>query len=144
MDPAAGHDRHRYSADDRTPKRGFVFGLQIPENQEFCRLAVGSHKKGQRRAGFTEEARNALFEIELMPDDSIAVPLPMKAGQCLVFSCWTYHRSDGNHPPDRDRRILFIRYANAVEVYNNGQPRLGRVVRGTSRLPKVMEFETNL
>ncbi len=70
----------------------------------------------------------------------------MKAGRFLVFSCWTYHRSDGNHSPDRDRRILFIRYADAdaVEVYNNGQQRLGRVVRGTSQFPEVMEFEADL
>ena len=109
-------------------------------------IAPGSHKDGQRRAGFTEEERDALIEIELKPDDSKAVPMPLKAGQCLVFSCWTYHRSDGNHSPDRDRRILFLRYADAdaVEVYNNSRPRLGRVLRGTSRYPKVMDFEAEL
>ena len=109
-------------------------------------IAPGSHKDGQRRAGFTEEERDALIEIELKPDDSKAVPMPLKAGQCLIFSCWTYHRSDGNHSPDRDRRILFLRYADAdaIEVYNRGQPRLGRVLRGTSRFPEVMEFEADL
>ncbi len=109
-------------------------------------IAPGSHKEGQRRAGFTEEERDELIEIELKPDDSNAVPMPMKAGQCLIFSCWTYHRSDGNHSPDRDRRILFLRYADAdaVEVYNKGQPRLGRVLRGTSQFSEVMDFEADL
>ena len=109
-------------------------------------IAPGSHKDGQRRAGFTEEERAALIEIELKPDDSAAMPMPMEPGQCLIFTCWTYHRSDGNSSKDRDRRILFIRYADAdaVEVYNNNRPRLGRVVRGASRFPDVMEFETDL
>ena len=109
-------------------------------------IAPGSHKDGQRRAGFTEEERSALIEIELKPDDSNAIPMPMEPGQCLMFSCWTYHRSDGNTSKDRDRRILFIRYADAdaVEVYNNNRPRLGRVVRGTSRFPDVTEFEQDL
>ncbi len=109
-------------------------------------IAPGSHRQGQRRAGFTEEERNELIEIELKPHDDNAVPMPLKTGQCLLFSCWTYHRSDGNHSPDRDRRILFLRYADAdaIEVYNNGQPRLGRVLRGASKYPDVMEFEANL
>ena len=109
-------------------------------------IAPGSHKDGQRRAGFTEEERAALIEIELKPDDSDAIPMPMDPGQCLVFSCWTYHRSDGNNSTDRDRRILFIRYADAdsVEVYNQNRPRLGRVVRGSSRYPEVADFETEL
>ena len=63
-----------------------------------------------------------------------------------MFSCWTYHWSDGNHSPDRDRRILFVRYADAdaVEVFNDSQPRLGKVIRGTSRFPEVMEIETDI
>ena len=47
---------------------------------------------------------------------------------------------------DRDRRILFMRYADAdaVEVYNDRQPRLGRLVRGTTRFDEVLQYEANL
>jgi ectoine hydroxylase-related dioxygenase (phytanoyl-CoA dioxygenase family) len=70
----------------------------------------------------------------------------MKAGEALVFSCWTLHKSDGNHSTTRDRRILFLRYADAdaVEVYNDRRPRLGRLVRGSSRFPEVTAFEADL
>ena len=34
--------------------------------------------------------------------------------------------------------------ADAVEVYNNGKPRLGRLLRGTTRYEKVLRFEADL
>ena len=51
----------------------------------------------------------------------------------------------GNYT-DQDRRILYLRYsdADAVEVYNNDQPRLGRLVRGTSRFDEVARYERDL
>jgi len=47
---------------------------------------------------------------------------------------------------DRDRRVLFLRYADAdaVEVYNDRVPRMGRVVRGHSRFPEVAAYESDL
>jgi len=70
----------------------------------------------------------------------------MKAGETLLFHCWTLHKSEGNFAQDRDRRILFMRYADAdaVEVYNGGKPRLGRLLRGRTRFPEVARFETEL
>jgi hypothetical protein len=46
----------------------------------------------------------------------------------------------------QDRRILFCRYsdADAVEVYNENNPRLGRVVLGTTRFDEVARFEQDL
>ena len=70
----------------------------------------------------------------------------MKAGDALIFGCWMLHKSDGNHSPDRDRRILFLRYADAdaVEVYNGRKPRLGRLLRGATRFQEVRDFEAAL
>ncbi|MFN0166980.1 MAG: phytanoyl-CoA dioxygenase family protein [Bryobacteraceae bacterium] len=45
-------------------------------------------------------------------DESKAIPVPMQAGECLFFNCWTLHKSEGNFS-DRDRPILFLRYADA-------------------------------
>jgi ectoine hydroxylase-related dioxygenase (phytanoyl-CoA dioxygenase family) len=70
----------------------------------------------------------------------------MKAGDAIIFNCWMLHKSDGNYSEDRDRRILFLRYADAdaVEVYNNRQPRLGRLVKGVTKFEAVKEFEATL
>ena len=70
----------------------------------------------------------------------------MKAGECLFFHCHMMHRSEGNHSKDRDRRILFFRYADAdaVEVYNDNKPRVGRLVRGKTIYPEVESYEASL
>ena len=70
----------------------------------------------------------------------------MKAGECLFFHCHMMHRSEGNHSNDRDRRLLFFRYADAdaVEVYNDNRPRLGRLVRGKTIYPEVENYEASL
>ena len=72
--------------------------------------------------------------------------MALKAGDCLLFNCWMLHKSDGNYSKDRDRRILFLRYAHAdaVEIYNDNQPRLGRLVRGETKFDQVREFEQEL
>ena len=56
------------------------------------------------------------------------------------------HKSEGNFSSDKDRRVLFLRYADAdaVEVYNGRQARLGRLVRGHSAYPEVAAFEKDL
>ena len=45
-----------------------------------------------------------------------------------------------------DRRILFLRYADAdaVELYNDRRPRLGALLRGETRFPEVAAFEKEL
>ena len=109
-------------------------------------IIPGSHKQGQAHAGLTVEEKKKQVAIKLEPDESKAIPMPMKAGQCLIFDCWMLHRSDGNFSEDRDRRVLFLRYADAdaVEVYNDRKPRLGRLIRGATRFAEVAAFEADL
>ncbi|MBI4579236.1 MAG: phytanoyl-CoA dioxygenase family protein [Planctomycetes bacterium] len=111
-------------------------------------IIPGSHLKGQVDVGAagTAEAKKAWVEIKLDADETKALPMPLKAGECLFFHGWTLHKSEGNLSKDRDRRILFLRYADAdaVEVYNNRAPRLGRLVRGTTKFPEVRAFEADL
>lgn len=112
-------------------------------------LVPGSHRGGQvaLTGDNAPEARDYQSAIHLPGiDETAAVAVPMKAGECLFFTCWMLHKSDGNRSKTRDRRILFLRYADAdaVEVVNDRRPRLGRLLRGATRFPEVAEFETNL
>jgi hypothetical protein len=111
-------------------------------------LIPGSSREGQIDVGClrTAEAKKANKDISLEVDESRAIPMPMKAGECLFFSCWTLHKSEGNQSETNDRRILFLRYADAdaVEVYNDRAPRLGRLLRGTTRFSEVEAFEAGL
>jgi hypothetical protein len=109
-------------------------------------LIPGSRKQGQIRVQQTEEQKKNKTEIVVKADDSKAVPMAMKAGDALIFGCWMLHKSDGNYSPDRNRRILFLRYADAdaVEVYSGRRPRLGRLLRGTTRFEEVRQFEASL
>jgi ectoine hydroxylase-related dioxygenase (phytanoyl-CoA dioxygenase family) len=77
---------------------------------------------------------------------SKAVPVPLAAGETFVMHGWTLHKSDANLSSDRDRRILFFRYADAdaVEIYNDGRPRSGRLLRGQTRFDEVRNFEADL
>ena len=109
-------------------------------------LIPGSHKNGQIRVAQNEEQKKSQSEIIVEADESLAVPMEMKAGDCLIFNCWMLHKSDGNHSETRDRRILFLRYADAdaVEVYNERKPRLGRLVKGNTKFEAVAAFEADL
>ncbi|MBE7170192.1 MAG: phytanoyl-CoA dioxygenase family protein [Williamsia sp.] len=109
-------------------------------------LIPGSHKGGQIRVHQTEEQKKSNSEIIVQADDSKAIPMEMEAGDALIFNCWMLHKSDGNFSKDRDRRILFLRYAdaNAVEVYNNRKPRLGKLVKGSTLFEEVAHFEADL
>ncbi len=112
-------------------------------------LIPGSHQQGQIDVSdrLTAEAKASGADLTVQPaDESGARPMPMKAGQTLIFHCHMLHKSEGNDAPDRDRRILFLRYADAdaVEVYNNHAPRLGKLLRGQSRFPEVTAFEAAL
>ena len=90
--------------------------------------------------------KKAGVAIELKVDNSEVLPVPMRAGQSLLLNCWTLHRSEGNLSKERDRRVLFMRYADAdaVEVYNGRRPRLGRLLRGETKFPEVEAFEADL
>lgn len=109
-------------------------------------LIPGSHKQGQIRVQQDEQTKKTQSEIIVEADESQAIPMEMKAGDALIFNCWMLHKSDGNYSTDRDRRILFLRYADAdaVEVYNNRKPRLGRLVKGETQFDEVADFEADL
>jgi ectoine hydroxylase-related dioxygenase (phytanoyl-CoA dioxygenase family) len=109
-------------------------------------LIPGSHKGGQIKVNQTEEQKKNKSEIIVEADDNLAVPMEMKAGDALIFNCWMLHKSDGNYSKERDRRILFLRFADAdaVEVYNDRKPRLGRLVRGTTIFEEVEAFEKDI
>ncbi len=109
-------------------------------------LIPGSHKQGQVEVAMTPEQKAAGLELSVPADDRRAVPMPLKAGEALIFHAWMLHKSDGNLSIARDRRILFLRYADAdaVEVYNQRRPRLGRLLRGTTQFSEVRAFEANL
>ncbi len=108
-------------------------------------IVPGSPKKGRIEVEHTLEDKLNRVEIKLEVDESEAIPVPMKAGEGLVFHNWMLHKSEGNRS-DRDRRVLFMRYADAdaVEVYNERKPRLGRLLRGTTRFTEVEAYEANL
>jgi hypothetical protein len=110
-------------------------------------LIPGSNRESQASHEQKQKASDAKYKVELETrvDESKAIPIPMKAGECLFFHCWTLHKSGGNLS-DRDRRILFLRYADAdaVEVYNERKPRLGRLLRGSTRFEDVRVFEADL
>jgi ectoine hydroxylase-related dioxygenase (phytanoyl-CoA dioxygenase family) len=109
-------------------------------------LIPGSHKGGQVRVYQNEDQKKSQSEIIVDADDSLAIPMEMKAGDALIFNCWMLHKSDGNMSETRDRRILFLRYADAdaVEVYNERKPRLGRLVKGRTKFKEVETFEANI
>jgi len=109
-------------------------------------LIPGSHKNGQIKVEQNEEQKKSGSEIIVEADDNLALPMEMQAGDVLIFNCWMLHKSDGNMSDTRDRRILFLRYADAdaIEVYNDRKPRLGRLVKGKTRFKEVAEFEANL
>lgn len=109
-------------------------------------LIPGSHKDGQVRVSQNEGQKKSQSEIIVEADDSLAIPMEMKAGDALIFNCWMLHKSDGNMSDTRDRRILFLRYADAdaVEVYNDRKPRLGKLVKGRTKFKEVETFEANI
>lgn len=123
--------------------------LEDNDDKTGCLWVIpGSHLRGQEQLAQqqTVEDKTAQKEVVVAVDDKAAVPVPMRAGQTLILHCWTLHKSEGNHSKDRDRRIVFLRYADAdaVEVYNERKPRLGRLVKGVTLFPEIAEFEKDL
>lgn len=117
----------------------------VDEDNGCLRLIPKSHKQGQITLK-KERDRNKSESIELEVDESTAIPMPMKPGETLILNCWTLHYSSGNESTTRDRRILFLRYADAdaVEVYNNRRPRIGRLLSGITQFDEVRNFESDL
>lgn len=122
--------------------------LDTADEESGCLWVIPEgHKAGQIdvRDQFSIKGKQAQGEIKLDVDESRAIPVPLKPGECVVFHAWMPHKSEANRS-DHDRRLLFARYADAdsVEVYNDRTPRLGRLLRGSTRFPEVEAFEADL
>ena len=146
--PFGWHQDNGYGELDPYSAISCLTALDDADTENGCLwLIPGSNRQAQ--AGHVKKQQqsdpNYRPELETRVDETKAIPMPMKAGECLFFHCWTLHKSEGNLS-DRDRRILFLRYADAdaVEVYNARKPRLGRLLRGSTRLDEVRCFEADL
>ncbi len=147
--PFGWHQDNGYGELDPYNAISTLTALEDTDEENGClRVLPGSHKRGQIDVSemFNHHSRNENMSIELDVDESQAVPVPMKAGESLIFDCQTFHQSQGNYSKTRDRRILFLRYADAdaVEVYNERKPRLGKLLRGKTKFPEVAAFEQEL
>lgn len=121
----------------------------VDEENGCLRIIPQSHKLGQiglNDSFDNDKKRDKSVSIKVDIDETDAISIPMKAGETLMFHCWTLHQSQGNLSQSRDRRILFMRYADAdaVEVYNQGKPRLGKLLRGVTLFPEIESFESDL
>jgi ectoine hydroxylase-related dioxygenase (phytanoyl-CoA dioxygenase family) len=145
--PFAWHQDNGYGELDPYNAITCLTALDDADKENGCLwLVPGSHKTGQCAVEHNVVDKQKSREIALDIDESKAIPMPMRAGESLIFHCHMLHKSDGNFAKDRDRRILFLRYADAdaVEVYNDGKPRLGRLVRGATKFSEVEVFEKEL
>lgn len=144
--PFGWHQDNGYGELDPYNTISTLTALDDADQENGCLwLIPGSHHHGQIRVEMTPEQKAAGKDIAVQADESRAVPMPLKAGDVLLFHCWMLHKSDGNFAKDRDRRIIFLRYADAdaVEVYNDRRPRLGRLLRGTTRFADVETHESH-
>ena len=125
-----------------------ITALDDTDTESGCLWIIpGGHRLGQIDVSdqLTVESKEAMVEVSIEVDESRAIPIPMKAGESLIFHGWMPHKSQGN-TSNRDRRLLFLRYADAdaVEVYNNRRPRLGKLIRGKTRFREVEDYEVDL
>lgn len=141
------HQDNSYGELDPYDAISCLVALDDADTENGCLWIVpGSHRLGQIPLRRSLADQRALLAIDLEVDADDAIPVPLRAGECLFFHGHTLHRSEGNRSRDRDRRLLFLRYAHAdaVEVYNDRRPRLGRLLRGRTRFPEVERFEREL
>jgi len=143
--PFGWHQDNGYGELDPYNTISTLTALEDTDSENGClKIIPGSHKLGQIKLKTVDaNAKQSQQAIDMEVDESQAISIPMKAGETLMFHCWTLHSSEGNFSKNRDRRILFLRYADAdaVEVYNEGKPRLGKLIRGNTRFEEVAEFE---
>jgi ectoine hydroxylase-related dioxygenase (phytanoyl-CoA dioxygenase family) len=146
--PVQWHQDNGYGQLSPTNSISCLTALDDTDESNGCLWIIpGSHKLGQMQHGQGKESSTGNFRAEqtMDVDESKAIPIHMKAGECLFFHGWTLHKSEGNFAP-RDRRILFFRYADAdaVETDKGNKPRLGRLLRGTTKFEEVRQFEADL
>lgn len=147
--PFAWHQDNGYGELDPYNAVSTLTALDDADQGNGCLwLVPTSHRGGQVDVSnqINVEMKQVGESISIDVDESQAVPVPMRAGESLIFHCWMLHKSEGNLSSDRDRRILFLRFADAdaVEVYNGRRPRLGRLLRGSTRFVEVQTFEADL
>lgn len=125
------------------------FGPLEPANNVTCWMALddtnerngclwvlaGSHGGGR----LDHKQERGRERIALIEDESSAIPVLMKAGECLLFHGNLLHMSKGNET-EKIRRAFFFRYADAdaIEVLT-GAPRIGKLLRGKSKFSEVSE-----
>ena len=139
--PVGWHQDNTYGEIEPYNAISSLTALDDADEENGCLVLIpGSHREGQRYWS----DRN--HPVTLDVDTRDGTPMPMKAGECLVFHCHMLHKSQGNHSKDRDRRILFLRFADAdaVEVCNDRRPRLGRLLCGVTKFPEVEAYEAEL
>ena len=146
--PVQWHQDNGYGPLDPYNSISCLTALDDTDEQNGCLWIIpGSNHWGQQSHSEERHSRDSRFHNEknIAVDESLARPIPMKAGDCLFFHCLTLHRSEGNRS-ERDRRILFFRYADAdaVEVENDRKPRFGKLLRGSTRFESVRTFEAGL
>lgn len=96
-------------------------------------IIPGSHKNG-RLEHRAERGRERIASVE---DSEKAIPVLLKAGECIFFHGDLLHKSKGNST-DRVRRAFFFRYADADAIETlTGEPRIGRLLRGVSRFTEI-------
>ena len=147
--PFAWHQDNGYGELDPYNTLTTLTALDDTDEQNGCLwLIPRSHHQGQIDVSdqFDLEKKAAGAAIEVTADETLAIPTPLQAGESLIFHCWTLHKSEGNFSTERDRRILFLRYADAdaVEIRNERRPRLGRLLRGQTCFDEVSAFEQEL
>jgi hypothetical protein len=136
--------------DDRRPydwHQDNGFGPLEPDTTVSCWMALddvherngclwiipGSHKNG-RLAHRAERDRERIAVVET---EEKAIPVLLKAGECVFFHGDLLHMSKGNLTASA-RRAFFFRYADADAIETlTGQPRIGKLLRGKSRFPEV-------
>ena len=148
--PFGWHQDNGYGQLDPANAISTLTALDDADVENGCLWVIpGSHRAGQidvsDRLSVNSKAAGADLSVNV-DREADAIPVPLIAGDAVVLHCHLLHRSEGNLSEDRDRRILFLRYADAdaVEAYNNRQPRLGPLLRGVTRFPLVADFERDL
>jgi ectoine hydroxylase-related dioxygenase (phytanoyl-CoA dioxygenase family) len=145
--PFDWHQDNGYGELDPYSAMSCLTGLDDSDEENGCLwLIPASHREGQVEVKRSSDPANKYDPIKLELDETKAIAMPLKAGESLIIHCHMLHKSQGNFSKDRDRRIVFVRYADAdaVEVYNDGKPRLGRLVRGQTKFDEVRQFEADL
>lgn len=75
-------------------------------------------KEGKKRGFFGYDYRELQVDPDWKPDEAMAVPLVMKAGQCVIFWSTLMHASYPNTSKKDDRMGFATRYAPSfVDIY---------------------------